>query len=348
MGTAGQLRDNRIWNLLSVLACAGTDFFITRKANMSQIQIHNLTFAYEGQEEPVFENADVTLDTDWKQGLIGRNGKGKTTFLRILNGELPYQGTITGRIPTDRFPYPLTQADAEKTGSELLPVWKPGAEEWQVLKEMPDLALDAALLYQPIGRLSQGEKSKLMLAVLFAEENAFLLIDEPTNHLDAGARESIREYLAKKKGFLLVSHDRDLLDACTDHVLALERKSLTQESGNFSTWWENKTRRDAFARSENEKHRREIGRLQKTAARVSGWADQSERYKIGYDPVRDNNHPMRDCIGAKTKKLEPRRGLSPGGLRKTSGRRRAFSTTSKRRRPCTLRCLPQRRSACSL
>lgn len=152
---------------------------------MSQIQIHNLTFAYEGQEEPVFENADVTLDTDWKLGLIGRNGKGKTTFLRILNGELPYQGTITGRIPTDRFPYPLTQADAEKTGSELLPVWKPGAEEWQVLKEMPDLALDAALLYQPIGRLSQGEKSKLMLAVLFAEENAFLLIDEPANHLDA-------------------------------------------------------------------------------------------------------------------------------------------------------------------
>ena len=62
-----------------------------------------------------------------------------------------------------------------------------------------------------------------MLAVLFSGENDFLLIDEPTNHLDQDAREIIKNIWRQKKGFILVSHDRDLLDACIDHVLVLNR-----------------------------------------------------------------------------------------------------------------------------
>lgn len=275
---------------------------------MSQIAIQNLTFSYDGQEEPLFENVSLSLDTNWRLGLVGRNGRGKTTLLRILNGELPYQGSISGRVPFDRFPYALREGDLDLSAQELLPVWKPGIEDWQVLCRMPELSLDAKTLYLPLRSLSFGERVKLMLAVLFSGENEFLLVDEPTNHLDEAAREEVRHFLASQKGFLLVSHDRDLLDACTDHILAMMRSGITVESGNFSTWWENRTRRDAFARSENEKHQKEIARLKKSAARVADWAGQSEKTKIGYDPIRDNNHPMRDYIGGKTKKLESRAG----------------------------------------
>ena len=60
---------------------------------MSQINVQNLTFGYEGSLKNVFENVSFVLDTDWKLGLIGRNGKGKTTFLKLLVGEYDYQGT---------------------------------------------------------------------------------------------------------------------------------------------------------------------------------------------------------------------------------------------------------------
>ena len=146
------------------------------------------------------------------------------------------------------------------------------------------------------------------MAVLFSGENDFLLIDEPTNHLDQEARESVKAYLASKKGFILVSHDRDLLDACVDHCLVLNRKSIEVQSGNFSSWWENKQRKDHFAMTENDKHLKEIRKLKQASRRVAEWADQSEKTKIGYDPIKEHDRSMgtRAYIGAKTKKMQSR------------------------------------------
>lgn len=147
-----------------------------------------------------------------------------------------------------------------------------------------------------------------MLAVLFSGENDFLLVDEPTNHLDQDSREVVKAYLSQKKGFILVSHDRDLLDACVDHVLVLNRKSIEVQNENFSSWWENKERKDAFSQMENEKHKKEIDKLKKASARTQQWADKSERSKIGFDPVKEHDRSIsaRAYIGAKTKKMQSR------------------------------------------
>ena len=120
---------------------------------------------------------------------------------------------------------------------------------------------------------------------MFSGENDFLLIDEPTNHLDQETRENVKQYLSAKKGFILVSHDRDLLDACVDHVLVLNRQTIEVQSGNFSSWWENKQRRDSFVKAENEKHLKEIGKLKQASERCAAWADKNEGTKIGFDPV---------------------------------------------------------------
>lgn len=72
--------------------------------------------------------------------------------------------------------------------------------------------------------------------MLFSGENDFLLIDEPTNHLDKDSRVIIKKYLSSKKGFILVSHDRDFLDACIDQVLVLKRVGIEIQKGNFSSW----------------------------------------------------------------------------------------------------------------
>ena len=112
-------------------------------------------------------------------------------------------------------------------------------------------------------------------------ENDFLLIDEPTNHLDMHARECVKEYLCGKKGFIPVSHDRDILDACIDHVLVLNRASIEVQSGNFSSWWENKEKADNFARMEHEKHVKEIGKLKAAADRSSRWAEKMKIPRLG-------------------------------------------------------------------
>ena len=275
---------------------------------MAQINITNLTFAYEGSFDNIFENVSFSLDTNWKLGFIGRNGKGKTTFLNLLLGRYDYEGRISTNMVFDYFPYKVSDADLEKTADELMGKWKPSVESWRVMCELPQLSIDAELLYRPFKTLSFGERTKVMLAVLFSGENDFLLIDEPTNHLDMAAREIIKNYLASKKGFILVSHDRDLLDACVDHVLVLNRATIEVQAGNFSSWWENKAKADAFSKHENEKHLKEIGKLKVTADRSSRWADKGEARKIGFDPVKENDRSIatKSYIGAKTKKMQAR------------------------------------------
>ena len=275
---------------------------------MAQIQVSNLTFSYEGSADDLLENVSFNIDTNWKLGFIGRNGKGKTTLLRLLMGDYKYQGSIIASTYFDYFPYYVSGEDVEKTASELIEKWKPGVEEWQVLIQMNQIQIDAECLYRPIKTLSHGERTRVMLAVLFAAENEFLLIDEPTNHLDQAARDIVKNYLASKKGFILVSHDRDLLDAVCDHVLVMNRSTIEVQTGNFSTWWENKEKSDAFAKAENEKHLKEIGKLKAAADRTGRWADKSEGSKIGYDPIKETDRSIssRSYIGGKTKKMQAR------------------------------------------
>ena len=92
-----------------------------------------------------------------------------------------------------------------------------------------------------------------------------------------------------------------MLDACTDHCLVLNRCSIEVQNGNFSVWWENKKRKDQFAISQNEKHRKEIQKLNQAAEQVSKWADKNERSKIRYDPIKENDQSIstRSFIGAK-------------------------------------------------
>lgn len=275
---------------------------------MSLLQVSNLTFCYEGSFDNIFDEVSFSIDTNWKLGFIGRNGKGKTTFLNLLLGKYEYSGSISTDQHFDYFPYKLADSEMNLTADELVETWKPGVESWKVICELNKMGVDCELLYRPISTLSFGERTKVMLAVLFSGENEFLLIDEPTNHLDRDGREIIKNYLREKQGFILVSHDRDLLDAVTDHCLVLNRSSIEVVSGNFSTWWENKEKADAFARSENEKHLKEIGKLRSSADRAGRWADKNENTKIGYDPIKehDRNISTRAYIGAKTKKMQSR------------------------------------------
>ena len=269
---------------------------------MSMIRVENLTFAYPGSYDNVFENVSFQFDTGWKLGFLGRNGRGKTTFLRLLLGEYPCGGGISGAPPCAYFP--REPGDPSRMTLEVLQEAAPTAEEWELLRETGLLGVEAEVLYRPFSTLSNGERTKALLAALFCGEERYLLIDEPTNHLDARGRRAAAAYLRRKRGFLLVSHDRAFLDGCVDHVMALNRTGVEVQSGNFSSWWENKRRRDEFEQARNEHLQKEVGRLRQAAAQTSRWSDQVEATKKG---TRTGGlRPDRGYIGHKSAKMMQR------------------------------------------
>lgn len=244
---------------------------------MSQIGVNQLTFYYDGSYDSIFENVSFQIDTDWKLGLVGRNGRGKTTFLNLLLGKYEYIGSITSSVAFDYFPFEIT--DGTKLTIEIVEEADPAYELWKICRELNLLQMDCEALYRPFQTLSNGEQTKVMLAVLFSKENSFLLIDEPTNHLDGKGREVLAAYLKKKKGFILVSHDRYFLDQCIDHVMSINRANIEVVQGNFSSWWENKRRQDEYELAENDRLKGEIKRLSQAAKQKERWSNAVEKTK---------------------------------------------------------------------
>ena len=265
---------------------------------MSLIQVTNLTFAYDGSYENIFENASFQIDTNWRLGFTGRNGRGKTTFLNLLLGKYEYQGSISASVSFSYFPYHV--ADKTIFTIDVVEEIYPEYQYWQLVREMNALQLNEEVLYRSFETLSNGEQTKLMLAVLFLKENNFLLIDEPTNHLDIHGRKLVSRYLNSKKGYILVSHDRAFLDGSVDHILSINKASIDVCRGNFSTWYENKLRQDAFEQAKNEKLKQAVQRLEETAREKAVWSDRVEATKIGFGPC------DRGYIGHKAAKMMAR------------------------------------------
>lgn len=246
---------------------------------MSMIKAEHLTFSYPSSDDLIFDNASFCIDSDWKLGFVGRNGRGKTTFLNLLLGKYEYGGKITSSVKFDYFPYHV--ADKSLTSEEIAQAVCPTAQEWEFMRELNLLDVNAEVLYRPFNTLSNGEQTKVLLAALFLNEGNFLLIDEPTNHLDAKARETVSNYLRRKKSFILVSHDRNFLDGCVDHILSINRANIEVQSGNFTSWLNNFERQQEFEQSQNDRLKSEIKRLKQASKQSAAWSDKIEATKIG-------------------------------------------------------------------
>lgn len=285
---------------------------------MAQIKVDQLTFHYETSDDIIFKNATFLIDTDWKLGFIGRNGRGKTTFLNLLMGKYAYQGSITSSVHFNYFPFEIKEKSklTKNIAKEIIApffLWEQEMEnclkeencektffierygELQELyekhngyiidnlleKECAKLMLKNEILNQPFFTLSHGEQTKIMLMALFLKKNNFLLIDEPTNHLDTEGRKILSEYLNTKKGFILVSHDRTFLDGCVDHILCINQSTIEVQKGNFSSWQKNKTKKDQYEIQKNELLKKDISRLMKVKQQTANWSDKIEAGKIG-------------------------------------------------------------------
>ena len=164
---------------------------------MSLISVNNLTFGYEGSYNNIFENVTFNIDTDWRLGLIGRNGKGKTTFLKLLQGKYEYEGTISKNVKFDYFPFEVTKK--ERMAIEIVNDIAPNVQDWEIIKELNLLNTDIEILYRNFNLLSGGEQVKILVMSLCLKENHCFPIEEPIKHIDIVTRIHLVSYFNKKK-----------------------------------------------------------------------------------------------------------------------------------------------------
>ena len=284
---------------------------------MSTIVCRELSFGYDGSERNVFNRLDLVIDTGWRSALVGRNGRGKTTLLRLIHGELaPDRGTIERAVVTRCFPcLPSSPAvsgfDAAKDAAGPFRRWEAEMDrlldagdddalkrygalqvrfqdaggygiDADIARELAALDVGTTVWQRRFRDLSGGERTRCLLAGLFARDEGFVLIDEPTNHLDRAGRAHLAAYLNTRPGFLLVSHDRTFLDACIDHVIALNRDTVETLRTTFSVWREHFHQRLAAQEIRNAELRKDIARLETSARHRRAAAMKRESDKTAH------------------------------------------------------------------
>jgi len=202
-------------------------------------------------------------------------------------------------VDFDYFPFEIKNQN--RMTIEIINEIIPNIEDWEIIRELNWLNTDCEILYRNFNLLSGGEQLKVLLVSLFLKRNNFLLIDEPTNHLDIETKENLIEYLKRKKGFIVVSHDRDFLDAIVDHIISINNTNVDIQKGNFSSWQENKNKQDNFEFTQNEKLKKDINRLEIAAKHTANWSNKVENSK--YNTTNSGSSLDRGYIGHKSAKM---------------------------------------------
>jgi len=197
---------------------------------LNQINVRKVSHTYESSPETILNDVSATFPCGWT-GVVGNNGTGKTTLLRIASGELDgYEGCVSPNPSNYNGVY-----CAQPT--EYLPDC---AEEFVL-----DYSSDAVWLRSALhvdedwiwrfDTLSHGERKRLQIAVALWQNPAVLALDEPTNHIDAATREQLTRALKSYDGVgLLVSHDRELLDTLVSQCLFFEDDKVIMRPGSYS------------------------------------------------------------------------------------------------------------------
>ena len=277
------------------------------------LQINDLTYRIEGR--PLLSQASATIPTGHKVGLVGRNGCGKSTFLKILadesapdTGEVTRKrGLVTGYLPQnfelddektvienvlsgvqhvlDMIEEYETSAGDDDRSAELLDLIT-HHEGWELEHRAQSLLtnLHAPDAESIVGPLSGGEKRRVALCRALLSQPDFLILDEPTNHLDTGSIEWLEQFLSRYNGTcLFVTHDRYFLDRIATRIVEIRRGKCDSYQGNYTEYLISRAERDmAEARNEHKRQRflsRELEWVRRgPKARTTKAKDRMDRY----------------------------------------------------------------------
>ena len=279
----GELAD---LNFRSRTAAARIDFAATDRQTKQLIEMEGVSYSIG--DRTLFEGLDFTVRAGMRVGLVGQNGSGKTTLLRLLRGDLQTTGGELRRADALRMVYfdqnreldpdlPLRRALAPESDSVVYQERVIHVAAWaaRFLFSPDDLN-------QPVGRLSGGERARVLIAQLMLQPADVLLLDEPTNDLDIPTLEILEESLLAYGGALvLVTHDRFMLDRVSTVVLGLDGLGGVERFGDYSQW-------EVWQRAQQAKEARRIAAgAPRSAATPDGAPPRPAKRKLSYLEARE-------------------------------------------------------------
>lgn len=234
-----------------------------------QIILNDVSYSYPGSTQTVLDGVHAVFPAGWT-GIIGNNGCGKSTLARIATGMLaPDSGSMSPRGVVAAY----CEQDATIPPNRLEDFacsWEQGA-----VRLRADLGIDDDWLWR-YDTLSSGQQKRLQVAVALWEEPDVLVMDEPTNHVDALTRQAIARVLASYRGVgLLISHDRELLDALVKQCLCFEGTRIVMRPGSYTQVREQAACETKTTQHQRRDAKREAARIQAEAARRRNEASKS-------------------------------------------------------------------------
>ncbi|TAJ89342.1 ABC-F family ATP-binding cassette domain-containing protein [Reyranella sp.] len=235
---------------------------------------------------PILRNLDLRIDMDDRIALLGQNGNGKSTFIRVLSDRLqPREGRIK-RTPKLRIGY-FSQDQEESLDYEATPfdhmnrALGPGAGEAKVRAQLGRFGFSRDRANLKVGVLSGGEKTRLLLALATRTAPHMLLLDEPTNHLDMDARASLVDAINDFEGaVVLVSHDTHLVKMVADQLWVVANGSVTPFDGDIDDY-QSRLLRERSGRPAKEAKSKKEKKEKKAASTPAPAPPPSEKVKRG-------------------------------------------------------------------
>jgi ATP-binding cassette subfamily F protein 3 len=256
-------------------------FGSVRRTGDLVLQVEDLSKSYD---RPLFRHLSFDLPRGRRLGILGPNGSGKTTLLRILLGEESADGGTVQRgsqVELGYYDQHLATLDPDKP--VIRAVWPdadPDAQEQGMRDLLGRFGLDGDQVYQRVGALSGGEKSRAALARLVAQGVNVLVLDEPTNHLDLWACDALEQALLEFEGTcIVVSHDRYFLNRVVDLLLVLDGMGGVQViHGNYDTYEMMRAQQEAAAKEAAAVKKKEVVAPRPAASNASGKSKPKRKY----------------------------------------------------------------------
>lgn len=223
---------------------ANFSFQVDKRSGNDVLKIADLSFHYEDEHDPLFSNVNMHVNRGERIALVGPNGIGKTTLLKIILGRFKQQqGNIQLGTNVELGYYDQEQADLTSSKTVLAELWDeyPLVNERDIRTVLGNFLFSGDDVLKPIHSLSGGEKARLALSKLMMQKANLLVLDEPTNHLDIDSKEVLESALINFPGSIIfVSHDRYFINKIADQVIEMQPDGVTTYLGDYDYYVEKK------------------------------------------------------------------------------------------------------------
>jgi ATP-binding cassette subfamily F protein 3 len=256
------------------------DYAVKPPFDLLTVKNADISVGFGENHKTLAENISFDVKCGDKIAIIGDNGIGKSTLLKMIQGKIPHKGTVrwASNVRISYFEQESSHLNPLNTVMEEIHSRYPIMNEVDIRSLLGQVRITGENVFKKIGVISGGERAKLCFAVMMLEKGNVLILDEPTNHLDLASKEAIEEALNEFDGTVIfVSHDRYLINKIASEVIEITKDGIECFKGGFDNYLAITEKREADKQSEEEQRRRQLEFEKMNDKKVQAYRSKEQR-----------------------------------------------------------------------